>query len=67
MIYKVYILYIILKFKNLQFKQFIDDITIDLQFFRNFASMENIRRMCHIMMDLSKFTSNKKTLSKVVV
>ena len=27
---KAYILYIILNYKNLQFKQFIDDIAIDL-------------------------------------
>ena len=54
-----------LNYKNLQFKQFIDDIAIDLQFSRNFASMEDIRKMCNPMMDLSKFTSNKKILSKV--
>ena len=35
-----YILYIILNYKNLQFKQFIDDIAIDFSFFRNFVSME---------------------------
>ena len=28
--------------------------------------MENIKRICNPMMDLSKFTSNKKILSKVV-
>ena len=28
--------------------------------------MENIRRICHAMVDLSKFTSNKNILSKVV-
>ena len=28
--------------------------------------MENIRRICHAMVDLSKFTSNKNILSKIV-
>ena len=40
----------------------IDDIAIDLWFFENFASIENIRRKCNIMVDLSKFTSNKKNI-----
>ena len=45
----------------------IDDISIDLWFFENFASIENIRRKCNIMVDLLKFTSNKKKiLSRVV-
>ena len=64
MVYKL-ILCIILNYKNLQFKQFIDDIAIDFKFFRNLASMEDIRRNCNLMVDLSKFTSNKKILSKV--
>ena len=51
----------------MQFKQFIDDIAIDNKFSRNFARMENIRRKCNPMVNLSKFTSNKKILSKVVV
>ena len=29
--------------------------------------MENIRRKCNLMVDLSKFTSNKKILNEVVV
>ena len=62
-----YILCIILKYKNLQFKQFIDDISLDFWFFRNFASMEDIRRIYNSIMDLSKFTSNKKILAKVVI
>ena len=33
---------------------------------KNFASMDDIRRKYNPMVDLSKFTSNKKTLSKVV-
>ena len=39
-----------------------DDIAIDLWFFENFASIENIRRKCNIMVDLLKFTSNKKKI-----
>ena len=60
-----YILCTILNYKNLQFKQFIDDIVIG-QFSRNFASMEEIRRKCNPMVNLSKFISNKNILSKVV-
>ena len=54
-------------YKTLQLKQFIDDIAIVFYFSRNVASMENIRRRYNSMMDLSKFTSNKKILSKVVI
>ena len=54
----------LLNYKNLQFKQFINDIAINLQFSRNFASMEYIRRRCNLMVDFSKFTFNKKILSK---
>ena len=50
----------------MQFKQFIDDIAIDIYFFRNFASIEDIRRRCNPMVDLSKFTFNKKILSNAV-
>ena len=50
----------------MQFKQFIDDIVIDLQFSRNFTSIEDIRRKCDPMVDLSKFISNKKILGKIV-
>ena len=44
----------------------IDDITIDLQFFGNFASIENIRRKCNPKVDFSKFISNKKILIEVI-
>ena len=54
----------LLNYKNLQLKQFINDIAINLQFSRNFASMEYIRRRCNLMVDFSKFTFNKKILSK---
>ena len=37
-------LFIILYFKILKFKHLIDDIVINLQFFRNFAGMWDIRK-----------------------
>ena len=52
----------LLNYKNLQFKQFINNIAINLQFSKNFASMEYIRRRCNLMVDLSKFTFNKKDI-----
>ena len=64
---EVYILCIILNYKNLQFKKFIDDIAINLYFSWNFASMEDIKRRYNLIVDLSKFTSNKNILSKFVV
>ena len=45
----------------------INDIAIDIWFSENFASMEDIRRKCNSMVDLSKFTFNKKIFFKVVV
>ena len=60
-----YILNIILNYKNLQFKQLIDVISINFQS-RNFARMEYIKRGCNSMMDLAKCISNKNILSKVV-
>ena len=57
---------IILDYKSLQYKQLIDDIAINYWSSRNFACMENIRRKCNLMVDLLKFTSNKKILNKVV-
>ena len=59
-------IYKILDYKSLQFKQLINDITIDIQSFGNFASIEHIRRKCNSMVDLSKFTYNKNILSEVV-
>ena len=55
-----------LYYKNLQFKQLIDDIAIDLWFLENFACIKDIRRKYNTIMDLSKFTSNKKILSEVI-
>ena len=60
-------LHIILYYKNLKCKYFIDNITINLWFFGNFASKEDMKRKCNPMMDLLKFLSNKKILSGVVV
>ena len=54
------------KLQKLQIKSFIDNIAVDIWFSRNFASMEDIRRRCNIIVDLLKFTSNKKILSKVI-
>ena len=54
----------ILDYKN---SKFLDEITIDLWFYWIFASMKDIRRKCNPMVDLSKFTSNKKKKSGVVV
>ena len=54
-------------YKYLQLKQFINDIAIVLYFSRNVTSMENIRKRYNSMVDLSKFTSNKKILNKIVI
>ena len=51
----------------MKFKYLIDDIVINLWFSRNFASMKDIKRKCNPMIDFSKFKSNKKILSEVVV
>ena len=45
----------------------IGDIAIDIWFFGNFASIDDIKRKCNQMVDLFKFSSNKKILSRVVV
>ena len=50
----------------MQFKSFIDNITIDLQFSKNLASIKNIIRRCIPRVDLPKFTFNTKILSKVI-
>ena len=52
---------------NFEFKYLIDNITINLGSFRNFANMKDILTKCNPMMNLSKFTSNKKILGAVVV
>ena len=47
----------------MKFKQFIDDIVIDLSVFRNFANMKDIRKICNLIVNLLKFTFIKKILS----
>ena len=64
MIYKP-IFYVLFYHRNLYFKQFIDDIAIDLKFSKNFANIED-RKRCNLMLKLSKYTFNKKILSNVV-
>ena len=49
MIYKLIFLCIILDYKNMQFKQLIDGIAIDLGSSRDFASIDDIRRKCNPM------------------
>ena len=52
------------RLKNLKFKHLIDDIIIN--FLSYFASIEDIRKKCNPILDLSKFTFNKNILSEVV-
>ena len=52
---------------NSKFKELSDDIAINISSFWNFENMEDLRRKCNPMIDLPKFTSNKKILSWVVV
>ena len=42
-------------------------IIIDLWLFGNFVSMKSIRKKCYPIMNLTKFTSNKKILSEDIV
>jgi len=60
------LIFYILNNKILKFKHLIDNITINFLFSGNFASMENIRRKCNSMVDLSKVTLNKNILSGVI-
>ena len=39
---------------------------LNFDFIKNFASMEDIRRKCNLIVDLSKFTFNKKLWNGVV-
>ena len=56
------------KQQNLQFKQLINDIVIDLWYSRSFANIEDIwGKKCNLMVDMSKFTFYKKILSEVLV
>ena len=53
----------------MKFKHLIDNIAINYIFYENFASMEDIRKKCNLIVELWKFITNKKIiiLSKVVV
>ena len=57
---KTYFLYIVLDHKNLEFKNFIDVIAIDIWSSWNFASIEDIIKTYNPIVRFSKFTSNKK-------
>ena len=61
------ILCIILDYKILKFKHLIDNIVTNFLFYGNFASMKNIIKKCNPIVNFSKFTSNKKILSGVVI
>ena len=50
----------------MQFKYLINDIAIDIWSSENFTSMEDIKKKSNQTVDLSKFTFNKKILSKVI-
>ena len=56
-----------LKYKNLKFKHLIDEKAISFLSFGKFASIEGIRKKGNPIVDLSKFTFNKKILSGVVI
>ena len=51
----------------MKFKYLTDDVGINFWSFKNFVSIEDIRRKCNIIVDLSKFTSNTEILGRVVV
>ena len=61
-----YFSFIILDYKNLKFKHLIDNVVINFRSFIIFASIKDIRRRCNLIVDLSKFISNKKILSEVI-
>ena len=51
---------VILDYKNSKFKDLIDDITINLWFSWNFASMEDIRRIYNSMVNFHNLHLIKK-------
>ena len=55
-----YFLCIILNYKNLQFKQLIDNIIMNLWYSENFVSIKYVKRKYNLKVNLSKFISNKK-------
>ena len=64
---QTYFSIIIFYYKILEFKHLVDDVAIDLWSSLNFASMKHIRRKCNSTLNFSKFISNKKILSEVIV
>jgi len=64
---QTYFSFIIFYYKNLEFKHLNNDIAIDFLSSLNFASMKHIRRKCNSTLNFSKFISNKKIFSEVVV
>ena len=44
---------VILDYKNSKYKDLFDDIAIDLWSFWNFANVEDIKRICNSMINLS--------------
>ena len=49
------------------FKHLTNDIVIDFKSSWNFASMESIRKKCNTTIDMSKFSSNKKIFSDIIL
>ena len=62
-----FFLYIILDYKNLKFKHLIDNISIHFLSFWEFCKYERLKKIYNLTVNLSKFTSNKKILSEIVV
>ena len=50
------------KLQKIKFKYLIDYIVINLWFSKNFTNIEDIRKKCNPIVNLSKFASNKKIL-----
>ena len=50
----------------MKFIHLIDNIAINFLFFENLIIMKDLKRSYNLIIDLSKFTSNKKILDKNV-
>ena len=55
-----------LDYKSLKFN-FIDNISIYVRSSKKFTSVKNIRRKFNVIVNLLKFTPNKKILSEIIV
>ena len=62
LIHKFIFLCIILGYKNLKFKDLIDDIAINLWFSWNFVNMEDIKRKCIYLWICQKSRTIKKNI-----